>query len=113
WTPATSGPSRWPRSAASGSPCGKADRRSGDPGGIRFFRPGGRSRVVTMSHFLPRFPLAVPVDDLAAAAKFYGGALGCERGRSSDTWIDWNLRGHQFVTHLAPRPTGPAHNEVD
>ncbi|MFC4949734.1 VOC family protein [Pseudonocardia sp. GCM10023141] len=53
---------------------------------------------------LPRFHLAVPVDDLAAAARFYGEGLGCERGRSSDRWIDWNLRGHQFVTHLAPVP---------
>ncbi len=67
----------------------------------------------SMSHVLPRFHLAVPVDDLAAAEKFYGDALGCERGRSSDTWIDWNLRGHQFVTHLAPRPAAQAHNEVD
>jgi extradiol dioxygenase family protein len=66
----------------------------------------------------PRFHLAVPVDDLAAAARFYGDALGCTRGRSAENWIDWNLRGHQFVTHLAPRvgagaPNVQAHNEVD
>ncbi len=61
---------------------------------------------------LPRFHLAVPVDDLAAARRFYGDVLGCAQGRSSDRWIDWNLRGHQFVTHLAPtRPA--AHNPVD
>jgi uncharacterized protein len=59
-----------------------------------------------------RFHLAVPVDDLAAAGRFYGEVLGCARGRSADTWIDWNLHGHQFVTHLAPRITR-AHNEVD
>ncbi|GAA1711152.1 VOC family protein [Fodinicola feengrottensis] len=63
---------------------------------------------------LPRFHLAVPVDDLAAARHFYGEVLGCEQGRSSDRWIDWNLRGHQFVTHLAPgHEARAAHNPVD
>ncbi|HET7304756.1 MAG TPA: VOC family protein [Segeticoccus sp.] len=51
---------------------------------------------------LPRFHLAVPVEDLAAARRFYGEVLGLEQGRSADTWVDWNLHGHQFVTHLAP-----------
>lgn len=62
---------------------------------------------------IPRFHLAVPVDDLEAAAGFYGGVLGLERGRSSERWIDWNLDGHQFVTHLAPGRAAPAHNPVD
>lgn len=62
---------------------------------------------------LPRFHLAMPVDDLAAAGEFYGSVIGCERGRSSDTWIDWNLRGHQFVTHLAPARQQAIHNPVD
>jgi extradiol dioxygenase family protein len=66
-----------------------------------------------MTSSLPRFHLAMPVDDLAAAAEFYGSVIGCERGRSSDTWIDWNLRGHQFVTHLAPTRPAPIHNPVD
>ncbi|GGU39261.1 VOC family protein [Lentzea flava] len=61
---------------------------------------------------IPRFHLAMPVDDLDAARRFYGGTLGLEQGRSSDTWIDWNLHGHQFVTHLAPR-TERVHNPVD
>mgnify|MGYP006200256403 CR=1 FL=1 len=51
---------------------------------------------------IPRFHLAMPVDDLTAARHFYGEVLGLEQGRSSETWVDWNLRGHQFVTHLAP-----------
>ena len=55
-----------------------------------------------LSSPIPRFHLAVPVDDLAAARTFYGGVLGLEQGRSADTWVDWNLHGHQFVTHLAP-----------
>jgi hypothetical protein len=62
---------------------------------------------------LPRFHLAVPVDDLSAAAAFYGGVLGCTQGRSAESWIDWNLRGHQFVTHLTPGPARRASNPVD
>jgi extradiol dioxygenase family protein len=62
---------------------------------------------------LPRFHLAVPVDELEAARIFYGEILGCAQGRSSDTWIDWNLRGHQFVTHLALGGWDVAHNPVD
>ncbi|MET7283652.1 VOC family protein [Kribbella sp. NPDC005582] len=62
---------------------------------------------------IPRFHLAVPVDDLAAAQQFYGQVLGLAQGRSSDTWIDWNLHGHQFVTHLAPERAQRIHNPVD
>jgi extradiol dioxygenase family protein len=62
---------------------------------------------------VPRFHLAVPVDDLAAARLFYGEVLGLEQGRSADTWVDWNMHGHQFVTHLAPEPARRVHNPVD
>jgi extradiol dioxygenase family protein len=62
----------------------------------------------------PPFHLAVPVDDLAAAAAFYGGVLGLPRGRESAQWIDWNLAGHQLVTHLVPGSKAErAHNPVD
>ena len=37
---------------------------------------------------IPRFHLAMPVDDLAAAREFYGQVLGLEQGRSAETWID-------------------------
>jgi extradiol dioxygenase family protein len=69
--------------------------------------------MIQQAEVRPRFHLAVPVDDLAQASEFYGVALGCERGRSADTWIDWNFRGHQFVTHLAPARIGGTHNAVD
>ncbi len=69
-----------------------------------------------MSNIAP-FHLAFPVDDLAAARRFYGGLLGCPEGRSSDEWIDFDLFGHQIVAHLAPPKPGGAggdhHNEVD
>ncbi|HET7328811.1 MAG TPA: VOC family protein [Nocardioidaceae bacterium] len=61
---------------------------------------------------VPRFHLAVPVDDLDAARQFYGETLGCQQGRSSDHWVDWDFHGHQLVTHVAPRPES-AHNAVD
>jgi uncharacterized protein len=54
----------------------------------------------TMSR--PRFHLAFPVHDLAAARAFYGGVLGCPEGRSAEDWVDFDLHGHQIVAHLAP-----------
>jgi hypothetical protein len=60
------------------------------------------------------FHLAFPVHDLAAARAFYRDVLGCEEGRSSSTWIDFDLHGHQIVAHLDPgaRPVATA-NAVD
>lgn len=49
------------------------------------------------------FHLAFPVHDLAAARAFYAGTLGCPEGRSSDSWIDFDLFGHQIVAHLDPQ----------
>lgn len=60
------------------------------------------------------FHLAFPVKDLESSRKFYGEILGCEEGRSSEHWIDFNLFGHQIVAHLAPEAVGIKHkNEVD
>lgn len=61
---------------------------------------------------MSRFHLAVPVDDLDAARRFYGDVLGCPQGRASEQWVDWDLYGHQLVTHLAPR-TATHSNPVD
>jgi extradiol dioxygenase family protein len=46
------------------------------------------------------FHIAFPVDDLAAARRFYGGVMQCPEGRSSESWIDFDLFGHQIVAHL-------------
>lgn len=46
------------------------------------------------------FHLAFAVHDLSAARRFYGDLLECAEGRSSSHWIDFNLCGHQIVTHL-------------
>ena len=63
----------------------------------------------------PRFHLAVPVDDLAAARAFYGDLLGCAEGRSAEHWVDFDLYGHQLVAHLdASGSSGVrTRNEVD
>ena len=63
---------------------------------------------------LPPFHLAFPVDDLAAARRFYGELLGCPEGRSAGHWVDFNLHGHQIVAHLAPAAAARrASNPVD
>ncbi len=59
------------------------------------------------------FHLAFPVHDLSAARDFYGRVLGCPEGRSSDAWIDFNLYGHQIVTHLAASAHAVMTNPVD
>jgi extradiol dioxygenase family protein len=60
------------------------------------------------------FHLAFPVKDLEESRRFYGEILGCEEGRSSAAWIDFNLFGHQIVAHLAPHEAGVRlRNEVD
>ncbi len=35
------------------------------------------------------------------------------QGRSAESWVDWNLHGHQVVTHLAPGGSQQIHNPVD
>jgi extradiol dioxygenase family protein len=62
----------------------------------------------------PGFHLAIPVDDLAKAREFYGEVLGLPEGRSSSAWVDWNLHGHQLVTHVVPGARAVAgRNPVD
>jgi extradiol dioxygenase family protein len=63
---------------------------------------------------LSPFHLAFPVDDLAAARRFYGELLDCPEGRSADEWVDFDLFGHQIVAHLAPQQLRPrTTNPVD
>lgn len=59
---------------------------------------------------LPPFHLAFPVDDLAAARRFYGEVMGCAEGRSSEEWIDFDFHGHQIVAHLVPVQAGAKKN---
>lgn len=60
------------------------------------------------------FHLAFPVSDLEQTRTFYTKILGCSTGRSSDSWIDFNLYGHQVVAHLSPQEAKEsAMNAVD
>jgi uncharacterized protein len=60
---------------------------------------------------LQPFHLAFPVHDLGAARHFYGTVMGCEEGRSSDHWIDFNFFGHQLVAHLSHTKRGGASSD--
>ncbi len=51
---------------------------------------------------LTPFHIAIAVRDIAEARDFYGSKLGFPEGRSAENWIDFNMFGHQFVTHLNP-----------
>ena len=67
-----------------------------------------------MSTALKPFHLAIPVDDLDAAKRFYCDTLNCTTGRTDDRWIDLDFFGHQVTLHLveSPRTTAPS-NAVD
>ena len=62
-------------------------------------------KAITMT--LTPFHLALRVRDIAEARAFYGELLGCPEGRSDSHWVDFDLFGHQLVTHLDPS-LGPA-----
>jgi uncharacterized protein len=59
------------------------------------------------------FHLAIPVNDLIKATYFYQNILGCKRGRSSNSWIDFNLFGHQLVCHYVEKAHIETTNPVD
>ena len=46
------------------------------------------------------FHVAFPVKNLEETRKFYETVIGCEIGRTSEQWIDFNLFGHQITAHL-------------
>ena len=48
------------------------------------------------------FHLSFLVQDLDETRRFYADVLGCEIGRSSDSWVDFSLFGHQMSAHLRP-----------
>lgn len=60
------------------------------------------------------FHIAIPVHNLQECRTFYREILGCEEGRSSDHWVDFNLFGHQLVIHYKPKSEETLHtNAVD
>ncbi|MGC6421880.1 MAG: VOC family protein [Flavobacteriaceae bacterium] len=66
-----------------------------------------------MKHTAP-FHLAIPVDNLGENCTFYETVLGCQPGRSSEHWADYDFFGHQLVLHYDPQHQAKKHhNEVD
>ena len=59
------------------------------------------------------FHLAFPVDNLDKIREFYTAILGCKEGRSSDSWIDFDMYGHQVVAHLVDELATVQTNPVD
>ena len=60
------------------------------------------------------FHIAIPVHDLEISRRWYAKMFHCIEGRSSDTWVDLNFFGHQFVLHLKPGMEPQNHyNQVD
>jgi len=47
------------------------------------------------------FHYAFKVKDLETTRKFYIEILGCEEGRSTETWIDFDFFGNQLSAHLS------------
>ena len=47
------------------------------------------------------FHFAFKVKDIASTRNFYINILGCEEGRSTDTWIDFNFFGNQLSAHVS------------
>ena len=59
------------------------------------------------------FHLAFPVYNLEKTREFYTKILGCNEGRSSDRWIDFDMYGHQVVAHLVDALVSVETNPVD
>lgn len=60
------------------------------------------------------FHLAFPVRDIEETRGFYRDVLGCSIGRSAETWVDFDLFGHQMSAHCRPDTAQPpASGQVD
>lgn len=73
------------------------------------YQPKEKTTVLTPFH------LAIQVRDIAETRDFYGVKMGLPEGRSDEKWIDWNMFGHQVVTHLNPNrgPSGEVENHCN
>jgi uncharacterized protein len=47
------------------------------------------------------FHYAFKIKDIESTRQFYIKILGCEEGRSTDTWIDFDFFGHQVSAHIS------------
>ena len=47
------------------------------------------------------FHYAFKVKDISSTRQFYVEILGCEEGRSTENWLDFNFFGHQLSAHIS------------
>jgi len=47
------------------------------------------------------FHYAFKIKDIPSTRDFYIKILGCQEGRSTNTWIDFNFFGHQLSAHIS------------
>ena len=47
------------------------------------------------------FHYAFKVKDIESTRQFYIDILGCDAGRFTETWIDFNFFGHQLSAHIS------------
>jgi uncharacterized protein len=67
-----------------------------------------------MMQSIQPFHLAFPIRDIKETRAFYQNLLGCEIGRSTEKWIDFNFFGHQLSAHVKPEELAQAKaNQVD
>ena len=60
------------------------------------------------------FHLAFPVKSLGVTKMFYNEILGCEIGRSTDHWMDFDFFGNQISAHVSRNSVQDAErSEVD
>jgi len=59
------------------------------------------------------FHLAIPIKNLEETELWYTDIIGCDVGRKSNDWIDFNFFGHQVVGHLVNDVEHIYTNEVD
>lgn len=47
-----------------------------------------------------KFHLAFKIKDIKSTIKFHHNILGCELGRQTEHWIDFDFFGHQLSAHV-------------
>lgn len=47
------------------------------------------------------FHYAFKVKDIASTKRFYHNLLGCDLGRETEHWVDFNFFGHQISAHVS------------
>ncbi|OCW57115.1 VOC family protein [Hoeflea olei] len=59
------------------------------------------------------FHLAFPISSIDETRRFYGEVLGCAMGRFTESWIDFDLYGHQMSGHVRADTGASAAGVVD